>query len=120
MKKHNFLGLILAGIAAGAVNGLFGAGGGMILIPLLSLLTNLEDREIFSASVAVILPVCITSAIVSAISGGDFPWASSIPYLIGSAAGGFAAGLWGSKIPAKWLHRGLGILILWGGIRYLC
>ena len=25
-----------------------------------------------------------------------------------------------SQIPAKWLHRGLGIFILWGGIRYLC
>lgn len=119
MKKHKFLGPILAGLCAGAVNGLFGAGGGMVLVPLLSLLTPLDDKEIFSASIAVILPICIVSLTATAIMG-SVAWRESIPYLIGSAAGGLAAGLWGQKIPAKWLHRGLGILIIWGGIRYLC
>ena len=38
---------------------------------------------------------------------------------LGSALGGSLAGLWGKKIPTRWLHRGLGVLILWGGIRYL-
>lgn len=119
MEKRKFLGIALAGMGAGIVNGLFGAGGGMVLVPLLSLLTDLEDREIFSASIAVILPICIVSLTATAISG-SIAWQRSIPYLFGSAAGGLAAGIWGQKIPAKWLHRGLGILILWGGIRYLC
>lgn len=119
MKKHKLLGLVLAGLGAGAVNGLFGAGGGMVLVPLLSLLTDLEDRAIFSASIAVILPICIVSIAATAMTG-TVAWQQSIPYLIGSAAGGLAAGLWGHRIPAKWLHRGLGILILWGGLRYLC
>ena len=119
MKKHKYFGLILAGLCAGAVNGLFGAGGGMVLVPLLSLLTPLEDDEIFGSSIAVILPVCFVSLTATAISG-SVAWQQSIPYLIGSAAGGLAAGLWGHKIPAKWLHRGLGILIIWGGVRYLC
>lgn len=119
MKKHKFLGLILAGLGAGAVNGLFGAGGGMVLVPLLSLLTPLDDRDIFSASIAVILPICIVSLTATAIAG-SIAWRESIPYLIGSAVGGLSAGLWGQKIPVLWLHRGLGILIIWGGIRYLC
>ncbi len=119
MKKMKLLGPVLAGLGAGAVNGLFGAGGGMVLVPLLSLLTELDDREIFGASIAVILPICIVSLIATALTG-TIAFDASIPYLIGSAAGGLAAGLWGRKIPAKWLHRGLGILIIWGGIRYLC
>lgn len=119
MKKFKYLGLLLAGLGAGAVNGLFGAGGGMVLVPLLSLLTPLDDREIFGASIAVILPICIVSLTATAITG-TVAWSQSLPYLAGSAAGGLAAGLWGQKIPAKWLHRGLGILIIWGGIRYLC
>ena len=41
-------------------------------------------------------------------------------YLAGSAAGGFLAGIFGKKIPVLWLHRILGIFILWGGIRNLC
>ena len=91
----------------------------MVLIPMLSLLTPLKDRDIFSASIAVILPICIVSIIATAISG-SICWQQALPYLFGSAAGGLAAGIWGKKIPAKWLHKGLGILILWGGIRYLC
>lgn len=119
MKKRKMSGVMLAGFCAGAVNGLFGAGGGMVLVPLLSLLTPLEDDEIFGASIAVILPICIVSLTATAITG-NVAWQQSLPYLAGSAAGGLAAGIWGKKIPAKWLHKGLGIMILWGGIRYLC
>ena len=35
-SKKN-LGIMLAGLSAGSVNGLFGAGGGMVLVPLLTL-----------------------------------------------------------------------------------
>lgn len=118
MKKRNDMGKVLAGLAAGAVNGLFGAGGGMVLIPLLSLLTNLEEDEIFASGLAVILPICIVSVTVTAMTG-MLAWRESLPWLAGSALGGIAAGLWGKKIPVKWLHRGLGILIVWGGVRYL-
>ena len=41
-------------------------------------------------------------------------------YLAGSAAGGLIAGLTAKKIPTLYLHKGLGILIIWGGVRYLC
>ena len=39
------------------------------------------------------------------------------PYLVGSALGGVAAGVFGRKVSTNLLHRILGILILWGGIR---
>ena len=113
------LGFILAGLGAGAVNGLFGAGGGMVLIPLLSLLTSLQDQDMFSGSVAIILPMCIVSLIATGIHVG-ISWQEALPYLPGSAIGGYLAFRYGRCIPVKWLHRGLGILILWGGIRYLC
>lgn len=109
----------IAGAAAGVVNGLFGAGGGMVLVPLLTGLTDLEDREVFPASVSIILPICFVSLSVAAMDGG-LPWAEALPYLIGSAAGGVLAGLLGKRIPTVWLHRALGVLILWGGYRYLC
>ena len=109
------LGGIAAGLAAGAVNGLFGAGGGMVLIPLLGLLTKMEEDEIFASSLAIILPICI----VSLISSQTISWQDALPWLPSSALGGVLAGIWGKKIPVKWLHRGLGIFIIWGGLRYL-
>ena len=109
------LGGITAGLAAGAVNGLFGAGGGMVLIPLLGLLTQMEEDEIFASSLSIILPICI----VSLVSSQTIAWGDALPWLPGSALGGVLAGIWGKKIPVKWLHRGLGIFIIWGGLRYL-
>ena len=118
MKRQCFA-LILAGALAGAVNGLFGGGGGMILVPLLTWLGKLKDHRVFASSIAIIGPICIVS-ILTTLVGGSIPWRQSLPWLIGSAIGGFAAGKWGQKIPALWLHRGLGLLILYGGVRYLC
>ena len=118
MKKHWF-GLILAGMGAGAVNGLLGAGGGMVLVPLLGLVTDLEDREVFPASVLIIAPVCIVSLMFT-WHPKTTPWNIALPYLIASAVGGIAAGFLAKKVPTLWLHRLLGILILWGGFRYLC
>lgn len=115
---HRTWGIILAGLAAGTVTGLFGGGGGMVLVPLLTLLTPFPEGSIFPASLSVILPVCILSLILTAQQQA-LPFRESIPYLLGSFLGGFAAGKWGQRIPVLWLHKALGMLILWGGIRYL-
>ena len=117
MKKHQLLAVAAAGFAAGAVNGLFGGGGGMVLIPLLSLAAKGTDKALFSSSVAIILPLCLVSL---AASAGPIPWREALPWLPGSAIGGYLAAKWGEKIPVLWLHRGLGILIVYGGVRYLC
>lgn len=116
-KKH--IGILLAGIGAGAINGLFGAGGGMVLVPLLSWFSKLEDRDIFPASVSIILPICLVSLMIT-YRAGTVTADTVIPYVLASAVGGILAGIFGKKIPTLWLHKLLGILILWGGIRYLC
>ena len=119
MSKRKSFGLILCGLGAGTVSGLFGAGGGMVLIPLLSRWTDLKEDEIFPVSVSVILPICMVSLGISALRT-PLPISQAMPYLAGSAIGGILAGCFGRNIPTLWLHRLLGVLILWGGVRYLC
>ncbi len=119
MNFKKYIGSGLAGLGAGIVNGLFGAGGGMVLVPLLTGVAKIEDEEVFPSSVSIILPICLVSLSLSWPSGG-LDWWKVLPYLLGGALGGVAAGFWGKKIPTKWLHRLLGVLILWGGVRYLC
>ena len=111
--------MLIAGAAAGAINGLLGAGGGMILVPLLNILKCTEEEDVFPTSVSIILPICLVSL---AMDPGfhNLPFGVAWPYLLGGIGGGLCAGLADKKIPVKWLHRALGILILVGGIRYLC
>ena len=109
--------LSIAGSLAGVVNGLFGAGGGMVLVPMLGPKTGLEEHQRFSSSIAIIAPICVVSLFFS--SAPSIGFTGLLPYLLGGASGGAAAGLWGKRIPTLWLHRILGILIIWGGIRYI-
>lgn len=108
----------LPGLAAGAINGLLGAGGGMLLVPLLAKHNDLSPGELFPGCLSVMIPICLVSLTVT-VWGQGLPWAASLPYLLGSAVGGVLAGTWGKRIPVLWLHRGLGLMILWGGVRYL-
>ena len=117
LKKYCFA--AFCGFCAGSLTGLFGTGGGMVLVPLMRKMVCLSDEELFPVSVATLLPICIVSLVFT--TGWDaFSWSLALPYLLGSVSGGFCAGKWGQKIPSIWLHRILGILIIWGGIRYIC
>lgn len=119
MKLKNYIGSVLAGSAAGTINGLFGAGGGMVLVPILSRYSKLKENQVFPCSVSIILPISIVTVFTSIKSSG-LPLQECWPYLIGGVIGGLLAGFLGHFIPVKYLHRILGLLILWGGIRYLC
>ncbi len=109
---------LLAGLAAGFVNGFFGAGGGMVLVPLLIWLVGLPDKLAFSSAISIILPLCVVSLVIYA-RHDMLPLSDALPYLLGGAGGGVLAGLWFQKVPAKWLHLALGALILLGGVRLL-
>ncbi len=109
---------LLTGALAGFINGFFGAGGGMVVVPLLICLLKLPDKAAFSSAISIILPMSIVSLVVYARQGAlDFY--AAVPYLLGGAAGGVLAGLWFQKVSARVLHIALGALILLGGIRLI-
>ena len=117
MKIFQKFGYIISGCIAGAANGFFGAGGGMLLVPLLEF-TDLKEDQIFPTSVCMILPICVISLSYSAATG-PLPVREALPYLLGSIPGGIIALAAEKRIGTLWLHRILGALILFGAGRYL-
>ena len=108
----------LAGGLAGLVNGFFGGGGGMVLVPLLVSRCGLSQRQAFATSVAIILPLCALSAVIYWFRGG-LDLAAALPYLAGGLLGGFLGGKLFRRVSMTWLRRGFALLILYGGVRAL-
>jgi uncharacterized membrane protein YfcA len=107
---------ITAGALTGAVNGLFGAGGGLILVPLLIRTIKLDTAQALPTSVAIILPMCAVSA-VSYVTREGMGFMTLLPYLAGGLVGGVVAGLTFGKFPTIWLRRALGAFIVYAGVR---
>ena len=104
------------GALAGAANGLFGSGGGLFLVPLLTAWAGVEQKRAFATSVAVIALLSPISLIVFFLRGTmDFSlvW----PYLVGGAVGGVLAGMLFSKLSVTWLRRIFGAFLLYGGVK---
>lgn len=117
MQKH-WIRYGLCGAAAGIVNGFFGAGGGMVLVPLLIGFGGLPDKDAFSSAISIILPMCLVTLAVYG-SQGDLSFSVALPYLAGGLLGGCLGGLLFRQVTPRLLHRVFGLVILWGGIRLL-
>ena len=117
MKKTT-LRSALAGGAAGLVNGFFGGGGGMVLVPLLTGKCGLDQRRAFATSVAVILPLCVLSSAIY-LFRGSLDLTAALPYLAGGLVGGFAGGKLFKNLNMDLLRRGFALLILYGGVKAL-
>lgn len=106
----------ITGGLAGLANGLFGSGGGLFLVPMLTRWTGLPERRAFATSVGVVLPLSAVSAAVYFFKGAvDF--GAAWPYLLGGAIGGAMSGGALKKAPVKWLRRAFGALMVYCGIR---
>ena len=108
----------VAGILAGAANGCFGGGGGMVLLPLLTRWCHVEEKKAFATCVAVILPLCVVSAAVYLLRT-PFDLTQALPYLLGGLAGGFVGGRLFPRVPAPWLRYLFAAFLVYGGVRYL-
>ena len=106
-----------AGAAAGFVCSLLGAGGGMVLVPLLQR-AGVEPVKSHATSVAIILPLSACSA-AGYLWRGEVVLSDTLPWLLPVLAGS-AAGAWLlPKISARWLHRLFGLFMLWAAGRML-
>ena len=109
---------LAAGAAAGLTNGLFGGGGGSVLVPLLTRLCGLDQRRAFATSVAVILPLCALSAALYLWKGG-LDLGAARRCRAGGGGGGWAGGRWWGGVRLPWLKRAFGLLLIYGGVRSL-
>ncbi|HEX2938293.1 MAG TPA: sulfite exporter TauE/SafE family protein [Ruminiclostridium sp.] len=116
LKIKNFKGAI-PGFAAGILNGLLGAGGGMVIVPMLEK-SGLEPTKSHATSIAVIVPLCILSAAIY-LFGSSLSYHDVLPFLPAGFIGAFVGSIVLPHIPARLLRRIFGAFMLYSSWRLL-
>ena len=106
-----------AGAAVGLVNGIFGAGGGMIAVPMLKRL-GLDQKSAHANAVAVILPITVLSAALYLFKG-TVTLADSFVYIPSGVIGSVFATFALKKISNRILNKIFAGFMIYAGIRLL-
>jgi uncharacterized membrane protein YfcA len=99
------------GLLVGIFSGLFGVGGGVILVPLLVLLFAVEQKRAQATSLVVVALAAVSGAVTYAF-GFSVVW-EAVPFLV---AGGLIGTWVGSamvvRIATRWLQLGFALVLL--------
>lgn len=77
---------VVVGLAAGLLGGLFGVGGGLIIVPGLVSLAGMDRRLAHGTSLAATLPIAAAS-LITYVSHGNVDWAIAFFVAIGAIVG---------------------------------
>ena len=116
--KNSRLYAVLAGAAAGIINGLFGGGGGLIIVPMLVHMLKREQNRAHATAILIILPLSITSGLFYA-AFGSVDLAVGIPVSIGVIIGGTVGALLLSKLSSKWVSIIFSVVMAAAGVKML-
>lgn len=108
------------GAAGGFLAGLFGVGGGIVMVPLLVLAMRLEQHEAQAVSLAVMLPpVGLPGVVEYAAARGTLPWAVLLLVAAGFAVGAFGGARVAVGIRTARLSRAFSVFLLVAAARIL-
>ena len=110
--------IILISLVGGFINGLLGAGGGIIFILILEKFFNLEQKKSHATSVALILPLCITSAFIMS-TNNKLDWTMIFFISLGGSIGGIIGAKILNKISNKYLKKIFGLFIIIAAVKMI-
>ena len=102
--NSGFLATTLVGLAAGFLSGLFGVGGGILIVPALVVLLKMDQRLAHGTSLAAVLPISIAS-LAGYWTNGNVDW----PVALFLALGAVGGAVLGTKLLHVLPHRTLGL-----------
>lgn len=105
LKKHKFFIYILGGLISGFLNGLFGSGGGTVIVPFLEEFLDFDEHSSHASAILIILCFTLISLFFYGKNGNlDFSLALKV------SAGGVIGGFLGAKLLKKLSGRVIRII----------
>jgi uncharacterized membrane protein YfcA len=97
--------LTAAGFAAGLMSGLFGVGGGFIIVPALLYVTGMSIHRAVATSLLVIFLISISGVAAHVAHGQQFPMPVTALFIGGGLGGMFGGNALRTRLPAPVLQR---------------
>lgn len=108
---------ILAGLAAGVMSSMFGVGGGLVMVPILTIAFAFGQKSAQGMSLFIMLPIALAGALRYKLNP-DIP--IDLPVCVMMALGGIAGAMIGThlvfNIPEALLKRTFAVFIIITGI----
>jgi len=111
--------LALVGLVAGVLSGLFGIGGGVIIVPLLVLVLGFTAQQAAGTSLAaLLLPVGLFGAI-QYWQAGQVNFLNATLLALGLLFGAYLGARLGLSLPSEVVERAFGVLLVIVGVRFV-
>ena len=92
--------VVAIGVGAGLLSGMFGVGGGILVVPALVLMLRFDQRLANGTSLGAVLPISVAS-LVTYWSHDNVDWPMALWLVIGALAGAILGTKWIHVLPRK-------------------
>jgi uncharacterized membrane protein YfcA len=104
---------VLSGLLTGFLSGMFGVGGGFVIVPTMRRVTDLPMNSIVATSMMVITLVS-SGAVLSAALAGHLPGPAALPFATGAITGMIGGRLVAARVAGPRLQQGFAVIA--GGV----
>jgi uncharacterized protein len=109
-------GVLLTGILGGVASGMFGIGGGTIMVPILGLLLGFTQHRAQGTSLVALIPPTGVLAVLAYGKMGYVDWRVGLLLIPGVFLGGIAGGKIAKGIPSAMMRRVFAALMFLFGV----
>jgi uncharacterized membrane protein YfcA len=110
--------VIAVGLAAGLLSGMFGVGGGILIVPGLMWVATMEQRRAHGTSLAAVLPIALCG-LVTYVANDHVNVAAAVALIAGSLGGTLLGTAWLAKAPKRTLSLGFATVLVASAVRLL-
>ncbi|MFN7141456.1 MAG: sulfite exporter TauE/SafE family protein [Limisphaerales bacterium] len=108
----------LIGMFGGVASGLFGVGGGIVMVPAMMYFMNMPIHKAVGTSLVVIIPTALVGS-WKHYHNGNLVWPAAWSLIPMAVIGGFAGAWLANELPAATLKRLFGGFLIFVGVRLL-
>lgn len=110
--------VITVGLAAGFLSGMFGVGGGIIIVPGLMWVAAMEQRRAHGSSLAAVLPIALFG-LTAYVANDHVDVGAALALIAGSLGGTLLGTAWLARAPKRTLSPGFAMVFVVSAARLL-